>query len=439
MSESIRDRGTIVTAAGTGINLALGVLYTWSIFKAEIKASIQRGGPEAFAWSATDLNDPYALCCLVFAFVMIAAGKIQDRIGPRIAAAIGALLVGAGFLLVADSTSYVVWLLGFGGLVGAGIAFGYSSATPPALKWFPPHLTGRIAGVVVSGFGLASLYIAPLAKHLLGGWGLGPTMQFFGVAFFIVVGLLSLALVNPPAGFVPRGFVDRRAGAPGAPAVPFKEASLQPRDILRTREFWLLWVIYFIGAGAGLMVIGNIAGMAQQALGERAFLAVAILAIGNAGGRIAAGALSDRIGRRRTLVLVLSLQALLMVCAVPVVGGGASALLVLLLATAIGFNYGANLAIFPAITKGLWGIAHFGVNYGLVFTAWGVGGFVLAKSSQILQARSGSFATSCTAAALLLAAGALLATRVHERRKAESPPPVAPVWPPAPGAYCRLR
>ncbi|UCE71127.1 MAG: MFS transporter, partial [Nitrospiraceae bacterium] len=165
----VKDRGIVVTAAGTGINLALGVLYTWSIFKAAIKQSIDSGGAGAvaFSWNLTSLNDPYAVCCLVFAFSMIIAGKCQDRMGPRVTAIIGGVLVGLGFILISQSTAYLSWIIGFGFLVGIGIAFGYSSATPPALKWFAPTKTGLIAGIVVAGFGLASVYIAPLAQYLM--------------------------------------------------------------------------------------------------------------------------------------------------------------------------------------------------------------------------------------------------------------------------------
>src|SRR4051812_9989473 len=146
LSPEVRHRGWSVALAGLGINLALGILYTWSMIKGAIE--------KEFGWQRSQLNDPYALCCLVFAFAMILAGRCQDRIGPRITASIGGLLVGAGLVLSSTSNSYGVWLLGFGVLVGLGLGFGYSSATPPALKWFPPSKTGQIAGLVVAGFGL---------------------------------------------------------------------------------------------------------------------------------------------------------------------------------------------------------------------------------------------------------------------------------------------
>jgi Major Facilitator Superfamily. len=181
--------------------------------------------------------------------------------------------------------------------------------------------------------------------------------------------------------------------------------------MMKTPTFYLLWVLYFIGAGAGLMVISSIAGMAKKSLGEAAFVAVAILAVGNAAGRIIAGILSDKIGRKNTLFIMLAFQAVLMFVAIPVVGSKAtSAFILVLLATLIGFNYGTNLSLFPSFTKDLYGLKNFGVNYGIVFTAWGVGGFVFSRLSQMLQASSGgNFSSSFVTAGILLAVGAILA------------------------------
>lgn len=420
MEQQIKHRGTIVTTAGTGINLALGVLYTWSIFKGAIKQSGETGGPGAFQWDPAALNDPYALCCIVFAVMMIAAGKIQDRFGPRITAILGGMLVGVGFVWVSQTTAYVSWLLGFGVLAGTGIAFGYSSATPAALKWYPPNKTGKISGIVVSGFGLASVYIAPLAQYLLNRAGIQGAMLFFGIAFFVVVGLLALFLVNPPEGYQAPGFEERRgktaAGRDGRTQIEHRSAG--PFDMIRERAFWTLWILYFIGAGAGLMVIGSVAGMAKASLGKNAFLAVAILAIGNAAGRIAAGMLSDKIGRKRTLFAVFSLQAGLMLLAIPVTGAaGANAFLLLALATLIGFNYGANLALFPSFSKDHWGMKHFGVNYGVLFTAWGFGGLVMGRLSESLFARTGTFVVSFLTAGVLLLAGTIVIMFMHNRKE----------------------
>jgi OFA family oxalate/formate antiporter-like MFS transporter len=415
MSEKIKNKGWGVTFSGTGINLALGILYTWSIFKGAIKESIEAGGAGAFNWNLAALNDPYAICCIVFAFATVLAGKCQDKFGPRLTAFIGGILVGIGFILISQTTSYVMWVLGFGLLAGTGIGFGYAAATPPALKWFPPQRTGLIAGLVVSGFGLASVYIAPLSQYLLSIWGLQKAMLFFGIAFLLVVCGLALNLVNPPAEYVP---ADTPKTIKARKSVALK-ADAKPSDMMKTRAFYTIWFIYFIGAGVGLMVIGSVAGMAKKSLGELAFLVVAILAIGNAAGRIIAGVISDKIGRRATLIIMLSFQTILMLVAVPLVGAErASPVLLVLLATFIGFNYGTNLSLFPSVTKDNWGLKNFGINYGMVFTAWGVGGFVMGRLSQMLIARSGAYTSSFLTAVVLLIFGIIL-TLTLKGKKAE--------------------
>jgi len=417
MSEGVKNKGWLVTFAGTGINLALGVLYTWSIFKGGIEKSIKAGGEGAFSWDLAKLNDPYSVCCLAFAFSMILAGKCQDKFGPRVTAFLGGIFVGLGLLLISQTASYIGWVLGFGLMVGTGIGFGYSAATPPALKWFPPAKTGLIAGLVVAGFGLASVYIAPLSEFFLKTVGIHKSMLIFACSFLVVVCGLSTLLANPPAGYVPSGgSVKQKAKAPAA------QHDCTPSMMLKSPTFWMLWAIYFIGAGTGLMVIGSVSGMAKKSMGEAAFIAVAILAIGNAAGRIIAGIASDKIGRNATLAAVLSFQAVLMLLAIPLVGGqDTSALLIVLLATFLGFNYGANLSLFPSFTKDRWGLKSFGINYGIMFTAWGVGGFVMSRVQQMLTATTGSFTSSFLIAAILLLIGTVVALMLKAPQQASVP------------------
>jgi MFS transporter, OFA family, oxalate/formate antiporter len=264
---------------------------------------------------------------------------------------------------------------------------------------------------------------------LLGIWGLQKAMLFFAIAFLIVVCGLSMLLVNPPKGYVPgetgprarkkkeaihltppmAGWLQESVSALHASKAIKMRRDIGPAQILKKADFYTLWAIYFVGAGAGLMVIGSVAGMAKKSMGDLAFLAVAILAIGNAAGRIIAGVLSDRIGRSYTLVIMLVFQALLMFAAIPVFSSEKGSPIVLVaMATFMGFNYGTNLSLFPSYTKDLWGLKNFGINYGIVFTAWGVGGLVMGRISQMLKASTGTFSSSFAAAGVLLLIGVAL-------------------------------
>ena len=391
------NKGWWVTFAGTGINLALGVLYTWSVIKAAI--------PPEWGWTAAQKSDPYAVACFVFAIAMIPAGRLQDKIGPRWVATIGGVAVALGCILAGlAGSSYIGFVVGFGVFGGIGIGFGYAAATPAAVKWFPASQTGMIAGLVVAGFGLASVYIAPTAQALLGAYGVSNTMIIFGVAFFVIVVTLAQFLRNPPEGYVP---VDAKADIrPTTTAASRPPVEMNWRQMIRTSNFWMLWTMYVFGAAAGLMVIGSAASMSKAALGPAAFVAVAVLAVGNAGGRVLAGVVSDIIGRQLTLFFAFLIQG--GVVLIPLYHGDDSIAL-LFAVTMIGACYGANLALFPSATKDHFGMKSFGLNYGVMFTAWGVGGLILPRIAGMAKDITGKEDLAFYIASGLMVCGALLA------------------------------
>jgi MFS family permease len=350
---------------------------------------------------------------------MIAAGKCQDKLGPARTALIGGLFVGSGFTMMSFSNSYAAWVVGFGVLAGTGFGFGYAAATPPALKWFSSTKTGVVAGTVVAGFGLAPVYIAPLASYLLNNFGMQKTTMFLAIGFTVAVCGLSFLLVNPPQGFVPTEPAKKDDGKPAAKPVYNANVS----EMIRSPKFYLLWTTFFIGSGAGLMVIGSVAGLAKKSMGSMAFVAVAIMAVGNASGRVIAGILSDKIGRKATLSIMLGFQALLMFAAIPIVGSGSGTLLVIL-ATFIGFNYGTNLCLFPSFAKDLWGFKNYGLNYGVLFTAWGVGGFVMGRASEMINAMPGGLNKSFILAGTLCALGTVVTFFLRQGQPVEVKVPV---------------
>ncbi|GAW30199.1 OFA family MFS transporter [Carboxydocella sp. ULO1] len=392
------SRGWVVTLAGTGINLALGVLYAWSVFAKALT--------EQWNWSKTQSSLPYTLAILVFALMMIPAGRWQDKAGPRIVATVGGILTGSGLILASFFDSVMGITISFGLLAGAGIGLGYAAATPAAVKWFPPEKKGLITGIVVSGFGLASVYIAPLTNYLLKVYGINDSFRILGIAFLLVATLLAQLLTNPPADY--KAPVASPAGKPQNTAPAVNDYSWQ--EMLKTRQFYLLWLMFACGSLAGLMIIGHLSKIAKVQLNiQWGFALVALLAIFNAGGRIIAGILSDVIGRTRTMLLVFVLQAIVMslfakLNTLSLLAAGAAL---------VGFNYGACLSLFPSATADYFGTRNLGLNYGIVFTAWGVGGMVGPLLAGWVADTTGTYTYAYYIAALLcvLAAGLSLVTR----------------------------
>jgi MFS transporter, OFA family, oxalate/formate antiporter len=278
------------------------------------------------------------------------------------------------------------------------------------VKWFPSERTGLIAGLVVAGFGCASVYIAPLANYLLGAFGIQTSFFILGIAFLCVVVVLAQFIKNPPAGYKPAG-----AKAPAQSTKAPAKVDYEFQEMLRTPQFYLLWIMFMFAAGAGLMVIGKLAKIVDLQAGIKAgFIFVAMLAVGNAGGRVVAGVLSDKIGRTWTMFIVFVFQAVLMFAL-----RGLDTYGTLFLASVlIGFNYGANLSVFPSATKDYYGLKNFGVNYGFVFTAWGVGGVLGPVLSGYIYDSSKNFNNAYFIAAicLLIAASLTFVTRAPKAK-----------------------
>lgn len=384
-------RGWIVVVAGMGLNLALGILYAWSVFSKQLVEAIDKGG---FGWTKTQATLPYTLAIASFALMMVPAGRLQDKVGPRIVASAGGVLTGAGLIVASFAAPAAVWpaVLGFGVLAGAGFGLGYSAANPAAVKWFPPEKKGLITGLVVGGFGIAPVYIAPLSKHLLGEYGIPAAFRILGVAFLVVATAFAQLIRNPE-----KPAVSLKPAAPGT--APKADATW--REMLKSPMFYMLWVQYVCAATAGLMIIGHMAKIVSVQSGNAikvGFVFVALLAIFNASGRIIAGVMSDVIGRVVTLAIVCILQASAMFFfpSFSTIGG------FILGSAVVGFSYGACLSIFPAATADNWGTKNMGLNYGLVFTGWGVGGVLGPLLAGKIADATGSYVGAYNIAGLLL-------------------------------------
>lgn len=410
---TVPTRAWVVTAAGTAVNLCLGILYAWSVWKAALVPKDDKlfGTPMSGlneGW--TYLSDAqgtwaYAICGITFALFMIPGGRIQDRYGPRVGAMTGGLCLAAGCILAGVMKSYTGLVVGFGVLGGIGMGLGYAAATPAAVKWFPGSRRGLVAGLVVAGYGAAAIYISPLAEYLIAEYGLTGSFVGLGILFAVVVVVAGSLLKTPPPGYVVPG-----SGGVASPGSPGVSADWHPRDVLRTWQFYALVFLFVGSAQSGLLVIANAKPLLSDAtagttgfFAQNAWLLVTFIGFVNATGRVGTGRYSDRIGRLNAYALNGAVSAACLFAAPWIIAQQDVALLFAVIGV-MAWQYGGTLAVMPAITADYFGSKNLGLNYGLVFAGWGIAFFVPQLAGYIRDATGSRDAAFYVSGGLLLLA-----------------------------------
>jgi OFA family oxalate/formate antiporter-like MFS transporter len=389
---------------GVCMNLALGTLYAWSVFVLPLE--------QEFGWTRAQTSWTFTIAIVTFAASFIVAGRLQDLRGPRICAAIGGTLVGVGFVLCSFATSLAYLYLMFGVVVGLGNGFGYATPMPVASKWFPDK-RGLVVGLMVGGYGAGSAIFGPVATSLINSVGWRFTFQILGALFFVMGMVGTWLLRNPPVGYQPPGWTSAATGA----AAQRTTHEYATAEMVRTPTFYALWVAYCLGATAGLMVISQLVPFARASglTAAAATFAITIGAIGNAGGRILSGWLSDTLGRLTTLRAMVLLSAVAMPTWFVV---REEIALFYLLAVVVYWCYGTQLSVFASTTADFYGTRHLGMNYGLLFSAWGVAGIIGPMiGAQVFDAFGDYRYAFYTAGALaLISLGSLMAARPPHAR-----------------------
>lgn len=377
--EKLMNRWFVVFGAIL-IQLNLGAIYAWSVFTPYLKGT-SFDGVTNFNFSATETQWIFSVSIVVFALVMIYAGRWQDKVGPRRVAMLGGVVLGAGYILAKFfGATFLGQLICIGVIGGAGIGLTYVCPLTAAVKWFPDK-KGLITGLAVAGFGFGAMIWVKLGGswgHLIDSYGVLNTFAIYGIAFTLSVLLGSIVLINPPEGYKPAGWEP----PPVKNAAPSGGEDFTPGETLKTYQFWFLWLMYAFSATAGLMVIGNIKLFGINSLEGAGFVgntsaiagtAMVIFALMNGIGRITWGTISDKLGRPRSILLMTLLQSIMMI-AIIWMGGTVATLYVV--AGLIGFNFGGNFSLFPTATADFFGAKNLGVNYALVFTAYGLSGVI---------------------------------------------------------------
>ena len=353
-----RPRWLVIVGAVL-IQSCLGAVYAWSLFNAPLM--------EKFGWGRESVVLTFSIVIGVFALSTIPAGQLQDKFGPRIVAMVGGGVLGLGLALASRASSVVDLYLAYGVIGGIGIGTAYVTPIATCLKWYPDK-RGFIAGISVVGMGLGGVVFKPVILALIEGVGVSQAFLILGLVYGSVIMIGAQFLSVPPPGFMPAGW--------RPPVESAIRPDLNSMQMLRTPHFWALWAIYVMGCTAGLMVIATAANIGTEYFGlsaKTAAYAVVLIAIANAGGRPSWGAISDRIGRSRALVAIYTLTAMSMF----VLAFGPTHIAVFMTAMLMtGFGFGGFLALFPSISADFFGTRHVGMNYGLLYTAWGCAAFV---------------------------------------------------------------
>ncbi|WP_330959611.1 L-lactate MFS transporter [Photobacterium sp. 53610] len=387
------DRAKQILLAGFCINLCMGILYAWSVFKKALVVDL--------GWSNADASLPYTVAIITFSLSLLLAGILQDKIGPRKVLLLGTTMVGLGMIISSFATSPLLLVLTFGVLTGSGIGFGYACLSPSAMKWFHPSKKGMVNGLIAAGFGLAAVYLAPLTASLIADFGINQSFLILGIAVLVVAVPLACTITNPPEDYVPAAPTATTAKAAQTPSV-----DVSWRVMIQTPQFYSLWIMYAFASAAGLMIIGNITSIAatQANLSDAAFLVV-ILAVFNSGGRVVAGMLSDKIGGVKTLLIAFVMQAINMV----MFATFDNEFSLMVGAAVAGVGYGTLLAVFPSITADFYGLKNYGANYGVLYTAWGISGFIGPVVAAVAVDMTGTYTLAYTLCSVMLGVAVLLA------------------------------
>jgi OFA family oxalate/formate antiporter-like MFS transporter len=344
------------------MNLALGTLYAWSVFVAPLERQ--------FGWRRADTSMVFTIAVVVFALTFVIAGRIQDKFGPFYCSLAGGILVSLGFFLCSFTHSLTYLFVCFGVIGGLGNGFGYATPIPVMAKWFPDK-RGLAVGLAVGGYGAGSAIFGPLSQlKLIPAYGLATTFQILGATFLVMTLVGAFLLRNPPDGYRPQGW---------NPAISKSAAGtldFSPAEVLSRPTFYLMWIAYALGCSAGLMVISQLVPFARSvgiAAAALTTMTLVIGACGNASGRILSGWMSDKLGRVNVLrtMIGISMVAMPLLYAV-----GGNVVLLYLAVFVVYWCYGTQLSVNGAAAADFWGTKNAGINYGMLFTAWGVAGMI---------------------------------------------------------------
>lgn len=398
----------LILIASLVVNICIGSAYAWSVYQKPLMNVLQS--------STSDTSLAFTISLSVIPLAMIAAGKIQDNYGPKLVILAGGVIFGLGMLATGFCTSLTTLYLTYGVLGGAGIGTVYACTVANTVKFFPDK-RGLASGLVVAGFGSGAVLIAPLSSLLIERYDVLTTFKALGISYAILIAICVMFIKTAPADYRPAGWAPPAPAGGGAAAVSVNK---DWRQMLADPMFYVLFGIYVIGTVSGLMFIGHASPIAQEVIKVTpavAAAAVGFMALANSGGRIFWGWTSDKIGRYNALFVMLIVEGLGMLAMTQVTTYVPFVVILMLVVLC----FGGIMGCFPSITADAFGPKNLGMNYGIIFIAYGIAGFIGPRlASRVKEMNNGDYTMAFMIAASLSVLGVILvfiATRIAKSKQ----------------------
>jgi MFS transporter, OFA family, oxalate/formate antiporter len=388
-----------IAAAGVVMQMALGAVYAWSVFRIPLT--------KAFGWTISQVTLTFTIAILMLGFAAFVGGLWMRKSGPRRVAIVAGILYGAGVFLASFSGGHLYWLyFSYGFLGGIGLGLGYIVPVATLVKWFPDK-RGMITGIAVAGFGAGALITAPVASRLIVSVGVLKTFAILGIAYFFAVTIAALFMKDPPPGFKPAGWQPSAAQTKQRAARDYTLG-----EALRKWQWYALWAMLFLNTSAGIAIISQAAPMAQEITHVRAAVAagmVGIISIANGAGRFLWAWLSDAVGRRAVFFSMFLVQAVVFWMMPHVSGFG----IFTTLAFIVLLCYGGGFGTMPAFVTDYFGPSNIGSIYGLMLTAWGFAGVLGPMLIANIRQRTGHYSEALHIIAVIVLVSAILPLITH--------------------------
>lgn len=379
--QKIKNRWLIALSA-VGIHLSIGSAYAWSVFTNPLA--------NAFGWSTTEISLAFSIAIFFLGTSAAFMGSFVEKRGPRISGMLAALFFGVGIVssgLATTIGSLPLLYLTYGVIGGIGLGIGYISPVSTLVKWFPDR-RGLATGLAIMGFGFAALITGPFAAKLITAVGISNTFYILGTIYFIVMFASAQYLEPPPANWVPEGFENETKNQRTQRNRDL--ANLTAVEAVKTRRFWMLWVMLFINITCGIALLAVASPMAQELTGMTVTAAAAmvgIMGLFNGAGRIAWASLSDYIGRPNVYTVFFIIQ-IVAYFALPMI---ASTLIFSILIYLIMTCYGGGFSSIPAYIGDVFGTKQVSAIHGYILTAWSMAGLVGPLLLSFIYDRSNSY------------------------------------------------